>query len=260
MIEKLWCENGQHWHERESKRGKKPKNCPHHGDLVKCPLPPKSAPECSACKGTGLSPNLTVETSDEAICSICGGSGEKPKPERNEAGERKLICAQNGHEWWAPVQRGRPPRFCPDHRSQTHSIPRSHIVPYEIRETSQAIIEGRQLYCHAGDHTWEAERKRGKPPLSCPEHSEKGAIERKIELNQEKKEKAQKSLQEAIDHLSARVSAAEIVDRDAMTKLSAAGGADKADEETFKRWLCANSALLHEVESLRARERKLVEL
>jgi phosphotransferase system IIB component len=78
-------------------------------------------------------------------------------------------------------------------------------------------------------------------------------------LDQEKKEKAKKSLQDDIARLSARVEDAEIVDRDAMNKLEAAGGVNKADEE-YTIWLRINTVLLHEVESLRARERKLVEL
>lgn len=263
MIEKLYCENGQHWFQRESKRGRKPTNCSEH-----MPTPaPKSAAEL------------------------------------NEAGERKLICEHDGHEWWAPVQRGRPPRFCPDHNpnrkkysypfeleTQTEKdaawkrqqkaekdllVPVKAIpigaeprilmssppkAPIQIESVIEAAPTLREVYCHEGEHTWLAPIKRGKPPRNCAKHAVKGAIERKGELDQQKKEMAQEALQESIEHLSARVAAAEIVDGDAMAKLIATGGADDADEGTFKQWLRANSNLLHEVEALRSRERKLYAL
>jgi hypothetical protein len=230
MIEKLYCEIGDHHWERESKRGRKPSSCSEH-----LPIPaPKSAAEL------------------------------------NEAGERKLVCQEGNHEFWAPVQRGRPPKFCPEHRfvpvkailigSEPHILMSTAGPSVDIESVIDATPATVETWCKGGQHHYQRERKRGKSPLSCPEHSVIGAIERKRELEQQKKEKAQKALQESIEGLSARVQAAEVVDQDAMAKLIAAGGADSADEETFKQWLRANSVLLHEVEALRSRERKLSEL
>lgn len=231
MIEKLYCENGQHSWERESKRGKKPKNCPDH-----MPTPaPKSA--------------TALYTSDKGLI-------------------RLLRCKHDGHIWHAPIQRGRPPKFCPEHdpKKLCAEQHKKALDKHQSRIIHATEADGpgeiflREVYCHEGNHTWLAPVKRGKPPRNCPEHAVKGAIERKGELDQQKKEKAQIELQESIEYHATRVQAAEVVDRGTMAKLIEAGGADGADEETFKQWLRANSVLLHEVEALRNRERRLMEL
>lgn len=303
MIEILYCENGDHEWQRESKRGKKPKNCPNH---TPTPAPKSAAVTCASCGG----PCYWHDT--EWVCERCGDEwnadhGPEYRHPEDKRTTRILVCEHDGHEWEAPVQRGRPPRFCPEHQSpkpltarqRSGSLGKERANDFDLAtaktieylendawkekaqreyedpsddplcdfddrsrtliEKGNELLSTRELYCHAGNHTYQAERKRGKPPRDCPEHAAIGSIERKVELDQEKKEKAQKLLQDEIARLSSRVEDAEIVDRDAMSKLQAAGGVKVADEE-FKIWLRANTALLHEVESLRARERKLCEL
>ncbi len=64
-----------------------------------------------------------------------------------------LKCAA-GHTWTRDAQRGKPPRYCPEHKP---------AKPASSGNGTQT------LKCAAG-HDWERPSQRGKPPRYCPEH------------------------------------------------------------------------------------------
>jgi hypothetical protein len=115
----------------------------------------------------------------------------------------------------------------------------------------------RKIWCMGGGHHWEAEVKRGRPPLSCPEHRQSGKEIREQELAQEKQEMAQKTLKEALMRKSDRVRQAKATHDLDLKLLEEEGGVAKAHKRTFNQYLNSNNILLNEILSLRSTERKL---
>jgi hypothetical protein len=105
----------------------------------------------------------------------------------------RLFC-QNGDHWYdRESQRGRPPLHCDEHRpakptvrhspanSTPKATPTSAIQDPALRaaiETAEAEARMETLHCAVGDHDFQWERKRGRRPQNCPEHS--SAISRAI--------------------------------------------------------------------------------
>jgi hypothetical protein len=224
----LYCKNGNHSWMRDAQRGKPPSNCPEH------------------------------------------------KPEQIKLSPTIMIhCDLGDHDYETKRRRGKYPQNCEDHmptlsRSISETRPKDVLKRLEREPTKrdkdwlkeadrlvEDVTATKLVHCLGGDHSWYAPVKKGRMPLSCPEHSQDGKKIREGELAQEKKEKAQETLQGDLARKSARVEEATERDREAMSELKAGGGASKCSIETFNEWLKANGRLLNEVLSLRATEKKL---
>lgn len=193
----------------------------------------------------------------------------------------ELYCEIGQHSWLRDIQRGKPPKNCPEHKSiLPDKSPTEELYckigqhtwiwtrrrgrkpsscPDHLPTLSRPISETRpkKCWCQSGQHEFEIPMRRGKSPLNCPEHAVTGRKQRDEELAQEKKEKAQKLLQDDLARKSVRIEEATRLDREAMHNLEREGGANKCSIDTFNRWLKTNRRLLNEVLSLRATERKL---
>jgi hypothetical protein len=96
-----------------------------------------------------------------------------------------LKCEFDGHEWEREAQRGRPPRFCPDHRPIEDQKPKVEVrqtlpanTPRSIEELIPGISEliaqeeGQvELWCQFGEgHSYMAPRRKGRRANFCPTH------------------------------------------------------------------------------------------
>lgn len=84
-----------------------------------------------------------------------------------------LICEHDGHEWKRKSQRGRKPRFCPEHKPA--------VVPRKTSDIPKVDLNAdgtETLTCSEG-HEWTRVPKRGRKPTICPEHAKKAAEEGK---------------------------------------------------------------------------------
>ena len=179
-----------------------------------------------------------------------------------------LVCEHDGHIWQRESQRGRPPKFCPEHKPEdviktvkvqsnaTEHKPKSILDLVPGLEEVLAQDNMQTLHCQAGDHDWQRQSQRGKRPRNCPSHAQIGQVVRKVELTQENREKNREEIVETIGRLSSRVQQAEIIDNIAYTHFLQ----NTEDDELFVKWLRENRKLLSEVIALRTNEHKLLEL
>lgn len=105
----LHCEIGNHSWERESQRGRPPKNCPDHQSIkdkikIKSNINPKKS---SKEKWEELLPGVSIVIQEQW----------------NKI--RTYHCEHDeGHDWEGESKRGRPPRFCPEHRELYSEAPK----------------------------------------------------------------------------------------------------------------------------------------
>lgn len=94
--------------------------------------------------------------------------------------DMQLLTCEAGHEWTRPSQRGRPPRFCPDHVPPPEEAPAKAAFLAgngDNTNTAPAIVEHSgprptvELWCEAGQHKWNRLSQRGRKPISCPDHT-----------------------------------------------------------------------------------------
>lgn len=145
-----------------------------------------------------------------------------------------------------------------------------------------------RLYCQPGDHYWERKAQRGRPPFACPEHApakpqarKMGGLKEKSEeassktLSEEHKAKLAAGRQEAalkrareeeeaarirlsedLERQKGRVETAQKENDETYEALVAAGGASKASDAKFNKWLLANDRLLAQITALRSLENR----
>jgi hypothetical protein len=139
----LHCEIGNHDWERESKRGRLPKNCPEHSPIKD---------EIKLIHSNQF--NLTLadikESSEEKWEKLLPGVSdylnEKTRIYHCEHGE--------GHDWTGESKRGRPPRFCPEHRELYSEGPKlrgDRETTKSMQEAIERIINAPTARsCHCG--------------------------------------------------------------------------------------------------------------
>lgn len=182
-----------------------------------------------------------------------------------------LKCEFDGHTYERPSQRGRPPKFCDLHKPKVDVVKITSSPAQNPAEKSTSVFDlvpgleelvqqdkMRTLWCEHGDgHEYQQESRRGRLPRFCPEHREqalKSSNNQSRVISPEKKEEAQKKLEEAIQYHSQRVLSAEEADNEAYALLRQ----KSADDDIFNNWLRKNSMLLSEVIALRSQETKLI--
>jgi hypothetical protein len=128
-IHILFCENGQHSWERESRRGRLPKSCPDHPDEKDIKVTSGAILRPNPTQGyidysSGVPTVIPVEKSHVAHYEINETSQEiinnsdllnQLKAATEKPTTRILHCEIGDHDWEAPRQRGRAPRNCPEH-------------------------------------------------------------------------------------------------------------------------------------------------
>ena len=96
-----------------------------------------------------------------------------------------LVCEHNNHVWHREPQRGRPPKYCDEHKHLYENKDIKVTVRKEDKPKSlydlvpgleEALAEEntRELFCEIGQHTWQAPRQRGRIPRNCPAHTPQG--------------------------------------------------------------------------------------
>lgn len=99
-IIKSFCQSGNHWYERESRRGRPPLNCPEH--TIEKPTVVITRPVNKIKTSIDLVPGLA-----EAL--------EQEKME-------ELYCEAGNHNWSRISKRGAKPKSCPEHSVQGEII------------------------------------------------------------------------------------------------------------------------------------------
>ena len=129
----LHCELGNHDYFRDSQRGRPPRNCPDHQPIK------------NDVKITSSSAQISREK-NKSVFDIIPGLKDLVQQDRMKT----YHCEHgDGHNWQGESRRGRPPRFCSEHKELALKALKSQpkvISQEKIEESKKKIEEAIQYH------------------------------------------------------------------------------------------------------------------